>query len=676
MMRPYDEYHGTCITPDTICCFDIETTSYYYIDGDITAYRDDIDSETYNAAPKGAVCYIWQFAIDDVVYYGRDLADFPRFLKKLNFLGAPIIWVHNLAYEMQFLRGVMSITDVFARTVRKPIKLIADGLEFRCTYMLTRLSLAAWGAQIGVNKKTGDLDYNKLRTPLTPLTAAEIGYCEVDVLVMYAGLKIYRDKYGSLQDIPLTQTGEIRKIIKKMYADNTAYKHFVTKLQPATVDDYKTLRAAFGGGDTHANYMHAGKVLHDVGSYDLTSDYPSQMCKRKYPMSAFKKVRPDIRGINPDKYAYLISAVLYNVKSITPCRYIARSRCVTICGGTYDNGRVITANKICIVCTEQDYSIIQQTYVIGRVEIRQMRRSVKQYLQPDFIKLILQLYKNKTALKGISDKHDIYMQAKQYINSMYGMCVTDILQPDIDYMCNGWIDRDNGITPKQLAAKQKKALDDIQCKFYKNTLAYQWGVWVTAYARRQLWDIIIAIGDDVVYYDTDSAKILHPRKYTELFAAADKQTAEQLDAMCIYYGIPVSDTTPATKKGVKKPLGAWDYEGTYYEYITLGAKRYAYRNAPKSAGGAVNITVSGVPKSAAKNMRDIYEFCDGYEFDRATCGKQLVYYLDGNNYMPTFADGYTVTNPYAMCLRKNGYRLTLTCEYNTLINAFKSLHNI
>ena len=42
--------------------------------------------------------------------------------------------------------------------------------------MLTRLSLATWGEQLGVAKMVGDLDYDKLRTPLTKLTDKELKY--------------------------------------------------------------------------------------------------------------------------------------------------------------------------------------------------------------------------------------------------------------------------------------------------------------------------------------------------------------------------------------------------------------------------------------------------------------------------------------------------------------------
>ena len=51
-------------------------------------------------------------------------------------------------------------------------------IEFRCSYMLTRLSLETWGKQLGVEKLVGFVDYEKLRTPLTPLTQEDLDYSE------------------------------------------------------------------------------------------------------------------------------------------------------------------------------------------------------------------------------------------------------------------------------------------------------------------------------------------------------------------------------------------------------------------------------------------------------------------------------------------------------------------
>ena len=446
----------------------------------------------------------------------------------------------------------------------------------------------------------------------------------------------------------------MRNVIKKMYSKNNAYKKKVTKLQPHNRNEYNILKAAFGGGDTHCVACNAGQVLENIGSFDLTSDYPSQMCKQKYPMTRFKACSVHER-LDTDNYAYIIMTVWEDVQSITPARYIARSRCVSVSGGTYDNGRVINAKKVVMCTTEQDYKIMDKTYTAKKKTIIKMFKSKKGYLDKYFILYILKLFANKTRLKGVVGMEDLYMQSKQFINSLFGMCVTDLLQPDISY--------DNSTSWASGKTDVNAALAEIQKKFYKNILAYQWGVWVTAYARSDLWAAILHIDTDCVYYDTDSCKIKNPEKYIDFFKDRDSQTVQLLQSMCTHYNIDMSLTCPKTPDGLPQQLGVWDYEADYKQFITLGAKRYCYTD-----NEGLHITVAGVPKKAAKTLKDIYEFCDGFEFGRDESGKRLLYYLDGNTYQCTMPDGYKVTQQNSVCMRNNGYDMTVTQEYKTLIN--------
>ena len=669
MIMHYSAYDiNTPLDENSIICFDIETTSYFLISGMLQPYLVDKNAPDYiknlNECPKGAIVWIWQININGRSYYGRDISEFAPFLQKIcckNQYQHLTVWVHNLAFEFQFIREYLNISDMFARTIRKPMKFNAvftDSVSctFRCSYMLTRLSLENWAKKIGnVEKQSGTVDYNVLRTPYTPVTETELTYCDYDVYIMYLGIRQFLHKYENIKDIPLTQTGEIRNVIKKMYAKNNAYKKKVTKLQPHNRNEYNILKSAFGGGDTHGVACNAGQVLENIGSFDLTSDYPSQMCKQKYPMTRFKACSIH-ESLDTDNYAYIIMAVWEDVQSITPARYIARSRCVAVSGGTYDNGRVVNAKKVVMCTTEQDYNIMNKTYTAEKKTIIKMFKSKKGYLDKAFILYILELFANKTSLKGVVGMEDLYMQSKQFINSLFGMCVTDLLQPDISYdNTKSWDSNDTDVN---------ESLSEIQKKFYKNILAYQWGVWVTAYARADLWAAILHIGMDCVYYDTDSCKIKNPSKYITFFTDRDKQTVQMLQNMCTHYNIDIQLTRPKTPDGRPQQLGVWDYEADYAQFITLGAKRYCYTDN----SGELHITVAGVPKKAAKTLKDIYDFCDGHEFDRDSCGKKLSYYLDNNTYQCTMPDGYKVTQQNSVCMRNNGYDMTVTQEYKTLIN--------
>ena len=206
-----------------IITFDIEVTSLWKVDGKYVPFSLDIDEKHYRDTERLSFPYIWQAGINDVIYYSRDFEKVKIFFDKINDLGIKVVvWVHNLSYEFEFLRNLYIPKDVFARKSHSVMKcnfLGLENIEFRCSYMLTRLSLENWGKQCGVEKMVGDLDYNKLRTPYTELTTKELGYCEHDILVMYKGLQDYLYKYGRIHDIPLTQTGEIRQVVKKIMND-------------------------------------------------------------------------------------------------------------------------------------------------------------------------------------------------------------------------------------------------------------------------------------------------------------------------------------------------------------------------------------------------------------------------------------------------------------------------
>ena len=102
-----------------------------------------------------------------------------------------ICFCHNLAFEFQFLCGYFELKKVFARSARHPIYAVFHDIEnitFRCSYILTRLSLDNWGKKLGF-EKLHTLDYNVIRTPKTKLTKKELEYGKRDVLVVYKGIQ-------------------------------------------------------------------------------------------------------------------------------------------------------------------------------------------------------------------------------------------------------------------------------------------------------------------------------------------------------------------------------------------------------------------------------------------------------------------------------------------------------
>lgn len=119
------------------CAFDIETTSFQE-NGD-----------------KRAIMYGWSLGLNGQVIIGRTWEEFQAcctaLVARLG-LGDSrrlVIYVHNLSFEFAFLSHVLEWESVFAREERKPIKaLTTDGIEFRCSYFLSGLSLEKIGENL------------------------------------------------------------------------------------------------------------------------------------------------------------------------------------------------------------------------------------------------------------------------------------------------------------------------------------------------------------------------------------------------------------------------------------------------------------------------------------------------------------------------------------------------
>ena len=101
---------GKKIKYDTnIYTFDIETTSYLLIDGKILPAVDyeKLSKKKQAKARKQSTMYIWQFSINDVVYYGRTWDEFLEFIN-IVFDGTEefkkIIFIHNLSFEFEYLK--------------------------------------------------------------------------------------------------------------------------------------------------------------------------------------------------------------------------------------------------------------------------------------------------------------------------------------------------------------------------------------------------------------------------------------------------------------------------------------------------------------------------------------------------------------------------------------------
>lgn len=645
---------------NAVSAFDIETSR---IDLPIT------DGRTQNSH---AFMYVWQFQLEDITIMGRTWEDYFQMLGKIhaalleyqNYIKSPtlpvlIIWVHNLAYEWQFLQGIYSFNneDVFLRDARKPIWCrMYDCIEYRCSYLQTNMSLAHLTKQLGVEEKlSGQIfDYNKMRYPWTELNEYETEYCVRDVRSLVKCMKIRMEKDGdTLQTLPLTSTGYVRRdckeAVKPLYYD-------LRDMKP-TYKVYRMLRDAFRGGNTHGNRKYIGKILENVVSYDMTSCYPAQQLTKKFPMKPFKFLDNNLTLERVLRFVGLGYAVVarYRFKNIrlkpgVPIPYIslARTRSADFVGGI-DNGRILYAG-ICECClTEIDLHIIMRQYDFDELQILSAMVAKKDYLPIQYRNVVSKYYELKTTLKGTTDPEELYTynKSKEKLNSVYGMSCQDPLHAKILYDDGEY--NINDLNKVGTDEDREKALAGA-------AFPYQWGVYVTAYARAALQEAIDAAGDKMVYCDTDSVKVLG-----EINLDAINQKRQQL---AIRQGAVATD-----RKGIPHYMGVFEYEGKYDRFITQGAKRYAYE-----MNGKMGVTVSGVSKAinektgiplAVEELGSLEEFRDGMIWKRSA--GSLSVYNDDDNFYYDCGEGRGVMVTPNIAILPNTYQMGFTKDYLMLL---------
>lgn len=549
-----------------------------------------------------AFMYVWQVAVENDVIMGRYWEDFFQFLRgvdemcialqDVNSLDEKphlVMFVHNLAYEFQFLAGLYPFQpeDVFLREARKPIYARMMGcIELRCSYMHSNMSLSKFTEIMKCEhrKLDGDsFDYDIVRYPWTELTEYETQYCINDVLGLVEAIKTEMKRDGdTLHTLPLTSTGYVRRDAK---AALWPIRWKIESILPGP-REYALLRAAFRGGDTHANRYKVGRILENVESYDETSAYPAQQRTRNFPISAFRWLAgDDLKMENIIDYIrhgravvgrYVFSGLrLRNEREPVPYLSLSKTQSVKF---TVDNGRLLEADLCTTTLTEIDLSIVMRQYAADKIACEEAMIARKGPLPKQYLDVIDKYYLDKTMLKNGPDgetedeadeREYQYIKSKNKLNGIFGMSAQDPIRESIQFV-------DGDYQPVHKSDEEKRnALE-------KAYFPYQWGVYTTAWARYALHEAIQIAGESVVYNDTDSVKTDAPIDLSALNARLIERAKR-----CGAYA--------QDRNGKVYYMGVFDKEQGYDRYITQGAKRYAYERR-----GKLGVTVSGVSTKKVK----------------------------------------------------------------------------
>lgn len=457
-----------------------------------------------------------------------------------------IIYIHNASYDLSYLvpyfmrylvcppgedRGIIEENNQFLTYVQGPF-------EFRCTYRLTGMSLEKWSESMNVEhkKQVGLYDYSRVIYQDSELSEAEKQYDKYDVLSMQESLAKWNKIHGdTMVTVPLTMTGYTRRDLRRSCNASLTYRdeYFLeTRLDPEL---YFACWNAYAGGYTHQNRFLKNKTIKGtIGHRDFKSHYPSQMTCRKFPLG-----RPYLfynYVNNPDCMTIERVLDLYpDYSTITVLRIFEatiKDPRITMPFMQYDklnfnekpadlqrdNGRVLhfrSEEGGVLYVDNLTLNILVQQYDLDYTILKSWKMENKE-LPEEIIRVVDKYFKGKSDKKAIVKEYvKLYgemddrtrdaeielMLTKILLNSAYGCVAMNPLRndwaltEDMEFECNNNFD-----TFEAMA----EPLDNYYAAYY-NFLPYQVGIFITAYARYELFLYIEAIGyEKCLYSDTDS----------------------------------------------------------------------------------------------------------------------------------------------------------------------------
>ena len=583
-----------------------------------TSWNHDIEN------PVGWI-YQWSFALGEQIIIGRKPSELVSQLEyiheayKLDTNRRMVVYVHNLSYDIQYLMMQLRKTfnsepKILAIKSHKILTFYISGFEFRCTYLLSNMSLDAWSKQLNCRykKMVGEIDYNIIRYQDSALTKSDWRYMIHDVLTLQECVrKALELENDTIITIPLTSTGYVRRDVRNACRKDKKYRKFFEK----TALEYETYELghnAFSGAYSHGNRFYAGmRITTRIGHYDFKSQYPSvqQLCyfpvskpARYYTFDVNNPLGISIFEEKCNTHCVLCDIYLKDgtLKDGCTTPYLQKSKC----RGDYilfddrgiekghDNGRIINFKGwIKLTITELDYEIISKCYDFDKVIIGDCY-IMKRGKIPD---CILDVVNSYFEIKENWEDGYFKQKSKNKLNGIFGMSATDIVREinTLNFESGLW-QRENN--------RSKESITEILQKYYKNRNSfnnYLFGVWTTAHARKWLLIDIIknVVGwNNYIYADTDSCFFIY--------------SADIVKRINVY-NEKIIELNKSLGKGIKKDDGTISYYGTFEdeskkegvitEFKFLHAKCYAFVSDKKG----LQVTIAGVTKNSKDYKNNI-----------------------------------------------------------------------
>lgn len=658
---------------NTIYAFDIETTTTP--SGVVCHYLSNFLSVDFRCFKKSKNDILSE--ISDPIFC-RTVADVNKCFERINKASGKnmtLIYVHNLAYEFDFLiknvdfvkKNFDNQKSLFIKP-RIPLFIKLDKIELRCSYKLLNQSLENIGNNLGYEKLS--IDYNKQYFPFSKLPDDEYRYNQRDTEITLLSVLTECSKWEyihTVDDIPLTATSFSRKNndyinsseTVKTFSRHCNYQRFFSK------EYIDFLEKVYSGGYTHANAFFVGRPLHDVTSVDITSSYPHSMLHRDYPnffheftgqykTGYFKRIaalnnidyRDALRNYRrPFKRAFLCcldigdvnAKILKNNNLILP---LSLSKCENIQNARSDNGRLYKADFCTVYLNEVDYYILTLFYDFKIINCKKLYITKCYKPLEDYITNSVRQYLNekstiKKILKKIDDGAEIiaddffnenkndYIFSDDKINAILSSADFEFVMNDNYRVSKNRLNAQYGSNVQRLIPNSyqyepeideyiKYIEDSVQARVLKRDFTK--GLYITAYSRLTLFLYALYLIDscECSLIYSDTDSWKILGDNSAIIRATERYNEELENVI---------------HNSIDYGVGEFDVEGVYLGFSTLGCKKYIVEKENNKTGEVeIQITIAGVNKKKGSEAytelyRKLYDDFDalvGYAFTPCT----------------------------------------------------------
>ena len=339
-----------------------------------------------------------------------------------------------------------------------------------------------------------------------------------------------------------------RRAIAKACNDDTASKIF-----PINYEQYLLFRKALFGGICYVPYKNL-VVEEPLICLDLTSAYIYDLLIEKHCVSRF--VLDD-----ENNWEYYVDSTTKTSLGLYEISYTCSTNKIHCFKDIEGRNFEIGTHTVATILTSVDLKTFMDLVNITDIKCKWLYTCNLDNLPKYMLDELVKQYIKKVDLKGVDE--EAYNLQKPVVNGIYGDCIRDYSTEVMFY-----------------DAKRKPSV------------APQWGIWCTSYAKKNLLKLATKV-EGWVYSDTDSIYCFDNEYNRKLVKEYNAEVKKNLLKFCGLYGYDYSKL---------KDLGTFKVEKTIRKFRAINQKLYMY----ETTDGKFKLTAAGLDQSTIEVSSEMF----------------------------------------------------------------------